>query len=87
MTDDTAAQNPITTLVAKLNAMELTDDERAVLKAVFSAAADNSEVVGFDLNLGSVTLFAAPETSAAPRDASTGMATGRRQYEPLRIRK
>jgi len=85
--DEMAAQDPVTTLVAKLNAMELTDDERAVLKAVFNAAADNSEVVGFDLNLGSIELFPAPATSAAPRDASTGMATGRRQYEPLRIRK
>src|SRR5262245_17411827 len=50
-------QAQVDALVAKLRAVDLTDDERVLLQTIFRKAAESADVAGFAFNLGS-QLFA-----------------------------
>ncbi len=71
MTDQTYTQSQIDAvmtklrtvdrLVAQVNAVEFSDEERAIVRALFEAANQGSEVEGFDMGMGSLELFKKPD--------------------------
>jgi hypothetical protein len=65
MADKAFSQADIETLAAKLNVMDFTDGERSILEALFRTADSEGEVEGFDMNLGSLQLYAQQQTLLA----------------------
>ena len=47
MADKGFTASQVEGLVSKLNSLDLTDDEKGLLSAIFRAAADSEEVAGF----------------------------------------
>ena len=67
MSDEAFRQTGIDTLAAKLNAMDLTDEERTMLQAVFRAAAEGAEVEGFmQVTIGQVSPTVTPPSDGFP---------------------
>lgn len=56
MADDGFSRSQAEALIAKLNAMDFTDEERSMLHAVFQSGAQRSEVEGFmDVKINQVS--------------------------------
>ena len=68
MGEEAFTADRVRALIAKLERMDFTDDERSLLHAVFRAAATDPEVAGFGMDLGSLQIFAKP----VPPPPSTG---------------